>query len=42
MLSTYTSESNIEEACLSEDEEYVFLDSCPTTVRNLITKTLNV
>ena len=31
MLSTYTTESSIEEACLSEEEEYVFLDSCASS-----------
>ena len=31
MLSTYTTESNTEEAYLSEKEEYVFLDSCASS-----------
>ena len=30
-MSTYTTESNIEEACLSEEEEYVLLDSCASS-----------
>ena len=36
MLSTYTTESNIEEACLSEEEVYVFLDSCASSTLFII------
>ena len=31
MLSTYTTECNIEEACLSEEEGDVFLDNCASS-----------
>ena len=31
MLSTYTTESNFEEACVSEEEEYVFLNRCASS-----------
>ena len=36
MLSTYTTESNTEEASLSEEEEYVFLDSCASSTLFII------